>query len=309
MDYPPKSKKLSSVSTCLILRTLVHMAATVFSVSVEGRTPASVSSSDSFSKGGNAFLSNFPVAWTIGMLKNEEKKTKLEKKREKEKKILEFFHPHHYHHHHHHQQHQHQPHHQQQQKQPHHHHHCHLQHFIKIIIININQYPLPREENKVGGNHVEWQPLFEGWSDVFLCGLTFRDNVGDQKLILAFCSLYQDQCSINHGKLHQGCLNRLINKEKLVFGIIIIIIIIIIIMLFLPVLQWNSLWFWPWSHTSHRFQACHQRACSPSPLSGKACPHRITEHSLVSWWTLQLSFLVSLGNLLLGWVHQHISGC
>ena len=67
------------------------MAATVFSVSVEGRTPASVSSSDSFSKGGNAFLSNFPVAWTIGMLKNEEKKTKLEKKRGKEKKNFENF--------------------------------------------------------------------------------------------------------------------------------------------------------------------------------------------------------------------------
>lgn len=68
--YPPKSKKLSSVSTCLIFRTLVHMAATDFSVSVDGSSPLSASPSDSFSKGGNAFLSSFPVAWTMGMLEN-----------------------------------------------------------------------------------------------------------------------------------------------------------------------------------------------------------------------------------------------
>lgn len=60
--YPPRSKKLSSMSACLMFRTFVHMTVTIFSVSVEGDIRLQPSSEDSLSKGGNAFLSNFPVA-------------------------------------------------------------------------------------------------------------------------------------------------------------------------------------------------------------------------------------------------------
>lgn len=49
---------------------------------------------------------------------------------------------------------------------------------------------LPGQEDKVGRDHVEWQPLFQSRPDLFLGGLTFRDNVGDQKLVLPFRSLH-----------------------------------------------------------------------------------------------------------------------
>lgn len=52
------------------------------------------------------------------------------------------------------------------------------------------KYTLPGQEDKVGGDHVEWQPLFQSRPDLFLGGLTFRDNVGHQKFVLPFCSLH-----------------------------------------------------------------------------------------------------------------------
>lgn len=52
------------------------------------------------------------------------------------------------------------------------------------------KYTLPGQEDKVGGDHVEWQPLFQSCPDLFLGGLTFRDNVGHQKFVLPFCSLH-----------------------------------------------------------------------------------------------------------------------
>ena len=69
IPYPPRSKKLSMMSTSFILRILLQMVAMVTSVGVAGFPSLSPPSSDILSKGGNAALSNFPVACTTGILK------------------------------------------------------------------------------------------------------------------------------------------------------------------------------------------------------------------------------------------------
>ena len=66
--YPPRSKKLSIISTSLILRILLHILARVTSVSELGFPSFAPPSSVSLSKGGNAALSNFPLACTTGIL-------------------------------------------------------------------------------------------------------------------------------------------------------------------------------------------------------------------------------------------------
>ena len=61
-SHPPRSKKLSMISTSLICNILLQMVAKVTSVSVDGLPSLAASSSVSLSKGGNAVLSSFPVA-------------------------------------------------------------------------------------------------------------------------------------------------------------------------------------------------------------------------------------------------------
>lgn len=69
ISYPPKSKKLSCMSTSLICRTAFQMWATSFSIAVDGWASISTSFSHwSLSNGGSAFLSNFPVVSTMGRL-------------------------------------------------------------------------------------------------------------------------------------------------------------------------------------------------------------------------------------------------